>query len=37
MEHSQPPLNYGDDVSGSWHAWLTARILLNEAESMIRN
>jgi serine/threonine protein kinase len=36
MEHSQPPLNYGDDVSGSWHAWLTARILLNEAESMIR-
>jgi eukaryotic-like serine/threonine-protein kinase len=35
MENSQPPLKHGDDNSGSWHAWLTARILLNEAESLI--
>jgi serine/threonine protein kinase len=37
MKNSHPPLNYGDDVTGSWHAWLTARILLNEAEALIRN
>jgi hypothetical protein len=37
MKNSHPPLNYGDDVTGSWHAWLTGRILLNEAEALIRN
>jgi eukaryotic-like serine/threonine-protein kinase len=36
LEHSQPPMSYGDDDHGSWHAWLTARILLLEAEDLIR-
>ena len=36
IEHSEPPLSYGDDNTGSWHAWLTARILLREAEALIR-
>ncbi len=35
IQHSQPPLNYGDDDQGSWHAWLTARILLREAEALL--
>jgi serine/threonine protein kinase len=37
IQNSDETLKYGDDDKGSWHAWVTARILLREAARMIRN
>lgn len=36
IQNSDETLKYGDDDKGSWHAWVTARILLREAAQMIR-
>ena len=35
IQNSDATLKYGDDDKGSWHAWVTARILLREAAHLI--